>query len=95
MKHTSVPHHPNGSSWLLPQPTPMTQGLSPHGSCQNKGAHECLVLELQERSKEPQANVVLLRESSAPTQCWILRFLCSSLGLPSMQLIVTVSVCVC
>lgn len=29
MKHTSMPHHPSGSSWLLPQPTPMTQGLLP------------------------------------------------------------------
>lgn len=51
-------------------------------------------MELQGQSKEPQAKVALLRGSLTPTQCWVPQFLCSSLGLPSMQLNITVCLCV-
>lgn len=90
-KHTSESQHPEGNSWLfLPSAYSRDPGSLVPLSEQMK--HVGLVFELQGQSKEPQAQVALLRGSLAPTQCWVPQFLRSRLGLPSMQL--NINLCV-
>lgn len=93
-KHTSESQHPEGSSRLfLPSAYSRDPGSLVPLSEQVK--HVGLVFELQGQSKEPQAKVVLLRGSLAPTQCWVPQFLRSRLGLLSMQLNINLCVSVC